>query len=111
MKKGVFIINTSRGSLVDTTALLDGLHSGHIGAAGLDVYEGESPYFFKDNSETTIADNILRQLLTLPNVLVTGHQAFLTSEAISNIANTALDNIREWKAGKIQGDHPNSIYQ
>jgi len=110
MKKGCYIINTSRGSLVNTNALLNGLHSGKVGAAGLDVYEGESPYFFKDNSDSVIADKALQQLVTLPNVLVTGHQAFLTREAINNIAETTLNNIRIWKSGKSTNSHPNSIY-
>ena len=110
MKDGCYIINTSRGSLIDTNSLLKGLYSGKIGAAGLDVYEGEHPYFFKDNSNSIIADKALQHLVNLPNVLVTGHQAFFTKEAITNIADTALNNIRIWKSGKSTTSHPNSIY-
>ena len=110
MKEGVLIVNTSRGSLVHTSDLLQGLRSGKIGGVGLDVYEGESPYFFKDNSERVIADDMLRELISLSNVLVTGHQAFLTREAIDNIAQTTIDNIEAWKDGKTASSHPNSIY-
>jgi len=110
MKKGVFIINTSRGVLVNTADLIEGLKSGQVGAAGLDVYEGESDYFFKDNSDSPLPDAQLVSLLGLPNVLVTGHQAFLTTEAINNIARTTVDNITAWKDGKNGSDHPNSIY-
>lgn len=111
MKKNVFIINTSRGSLIDTKDLLEGLKSGKVGGVGLDVYEGESPYFFKDNSERLIADEILRELLSLSNVIVTGHQAFLTREAINNIAETTVNNIEEWQSGKLGSSHSNSIYK
>ena len=110
MKKGTFIINTSRGVLINTADLVEGLKSGQVGAAGLDVYEGESAYFFKDNSDDTIADELLRELLSLPTVLVTGHQAFLTYEAINNIAATTVGNIRDWNSGKKQSNHPNTIY-
>lgn len=94
MKPGVMLINTSRGALVDTAALIQGLKSGHIGAAGLDVYEEESGYFFENLSDTVIADDALARLLTFPNVLITSHQAFLTREALDNIAETTVDNIR-----------------
>jgi len=110
MKRGVIIINTSRGSLIDTKDVLEGLSSGHIGAVGLDVYEGESPYFFQDNSERMIADEDLRALISLSNVLITGHQAFLTREAIDNIAQTTMNNIDDFLAGKKLSSHPNSIY-
>ena len=110
MKKGVFIINTSRGVLVNTADLIVGLKSGQVGAAGLDVYEGESDYFFKDNSDSPLPDAQLCTLLGLPNVVVTGHQAFLTTEAINNIARTTVDNILAWQDGKKGTDHPNSIY-
>lgn len=101
MKRGVMLINTSRGALVDTGALIDGLKSGHIGAAGLDVYEEESEYFFEDRSDRTISDDVLARLMTFNNVLITSHQAFLTQQALDNIADTTLGNIREFIGGKI----------
>jgi D-lactate dehydrogenase len=99
MKKGVMLINTSRGALVETSALINGLKSGHIGAAGLDVYEEESGYFFEDRSDVVITDDLLARLLTFPNVLVTSHQAFLTSEALDNIAQTTVGNIHQFLGG------------
>ena len=99
MKRGVMLINTGRGALIDTAALIDGLKRGQIGAAGLDVYEEESEYFFRDRSEDPITDDLLARLLTFPNVLVTSHQAFLTSDALANIAETTLGNISEFRAG------------
>ncbi len=93
MKDGVFILNTSRGALIDSNALLNGLKDGKIGAAGLDVYEEESEFFFEDFSGKIIQDDILARLVTLPNVLVTSHQAFLTNEALENIADTTLSNV------------------
>lgn len=93
MKEGVFIINTSRGALIDSEALLGGLKSGKIGAAGLDVYEEESDLFFEDYSDKIIQDDVLARLVTFPNVLVTSHQAFLTREALENIATTTLQNV------------------
>lgn len=98
-KPGVVLINTSRGALIDTAALIDGLKSGQIGAAGLDVYEEESDYFFEDRSARVITDDVVARLLTFPNVLVTSHQAFLTTDALNNIAQTTVDNIREYLAG------------
>lgn len=94
MKEGVMIINTSRGGLVDTEALIEGLKSKKIGYAGLDVYEEESEYFFEDFSEEIISDDVLARLLSFPNVLVTSHQAFLTKEALANIATTTLESIK-----------------
>ena len=111
MKKGVVIVNTSRGCLVDNCALLGALKSGKVGAVGLDVVEGEAEYFFKDNSGQIISDDCLREFLALPNVIVTGHQAFLTREALDAIANTTVANIEAWKNGKKGKAHPNSIYQ
>ncbi len=99
MKKGVMIINTGRGKLVDTQALIAGLKSGIIGSAGLDVYEEESEYFFEDKSLELITDDILARLLTFPNVLITSHQAFFTQEALHNIAQTTLDNFKEFFEG------------
>jgi D-lactate dehydrogenase len=88
MKSGVYLINTGRGALIDTKALIASLKSGHIGAAGLDVYEEEENIFFQDLSEQVLQDDVLARLLTFPNVLITSHQAFLTREALSGIAET-----------------------
>lgn len=101
MKKGVFIVNTSRGKLIDTKALIDGLKNKHIGAAALDVYEEESDYFFEDLSNHAIDDDKLARLMTFPNVLVTSHQAFFTREAMTNIAQVTLDNIRDFFGPKL----------
>ena len=92
-KKGVVIINTSRGALVDTEALLRGIKSRKIGAACLDVYEEESDLFFEDNSGHILEDDTLARLISMPNVIVTSHQAFLTREALDNIAETTVKNI------------------
>ncbi len=92
-KRGVVILNTSRGALVDSEALLLGIKSRKIGAACLDVYEEESDLFFEDNSGHIMHDDILARLITMPNVIVTSHQAFLTEEALDNIARTTVDNI------------------
>lgn len=99
MKPGIMIINTGRGKLIDTKALIAGLKSGRIGSAGLDVYEEESDYFFEDFSSSMINDDVLARLLTFPNVLVTSHQAFFTQEALTNIAQTTLSNIKEFQEG------------
>jgi D-lactate dehydrogenase len=96
LKDGVMLINTGRGGLIDTKALIDGLKSGKIGAAGLDVYEEESDYFFEDRSVEMITDDVLARLLTFPNVLVTSHQGFFTHEALHNIAHTTLNNLKEY---------------
>ena len=93
IKKGVIIINTSRGALVDTEALLNGIKSRKIGGACLDVYEEESDVFFEDNSGHIMDDDILARLISMPNVILTSHQAFLTEEALQNIAITTLENI------------------
>lgn len=93
MKKGVILINTSRGALIDTEALIEGIKSRRIGAACLDVYEEESDLFFEDFSGHIVEDDTLARLITLPNVLVTSHQAFLTEEALDNIAQTTTKNI------------------
>ena len=95
LKDGVMIINTGRGQLIDTKALIQGLKSGKIGAAGLDVYEEESEYFFEDRSIELIKDDVLARLLTFPNVLVTSHQGFFTVEALNNIAHTTLTNLKD----------------
>lgn len=93
MKDGVMIINTGRGKLINTQDLIEGLKSNKINAAGLDVYEEETDYFFEDFSGSFIPDDILARLLSFPNVLVTSHQAFFTKEALTNIAETTLSNI------------------
>lgn len=99
MKDGVMIINTGRGKLIKTQALINGLKSGKIGGAGLDVYEEESNYFFEDFSASMISDDILARLLTFPNVLITSHQGFFTQEALTNIAKTTFGNIVEFFNG------------
>jgi D-lactate dehydrogenase len=98
MKRGSVLINTSRGALIDTRALIAALKTGHIGAAGLDVYEEEEGIFFRDLSDQVLQDDVLARLLTFPNVLVTSHQAFLTREALDAIATTTLENIRVFEA-------------
>ena len=95
MKDGVFIVNTSRGGLLDTAAIIEGLKSGKISKLAIDVYEEEADIFYQDLSEKIISDDIFSRLLTFPNVMVTGHQAFLTDHALENIANTTLSNIQE----------------
>ncbi len=95
MKKGVVIINTSRGALIDAESLLEGIKSRKIGAACLDVYEEESEVFFEDFSGHIIDDDILARLISMPNVIVTSHQGFLTNEALSNIAATTVENIKQ----------------
>jgi D-lactate dehydrogenase len=99
-KPGVVIINTSRGALIDTPALIDGLKSHKIGSVALDVYEQEADLFFKDLSSEIIDDDVFQRLLTFPNVLVTGHQAFLTEEALTAIAETTLQSITDAIAGR-----------
>lgn len=93
MKKGVMIINTSRGSLIDSEALLEGIKSRKISGACLDVYEEEADYFFEDKSNHILNDDVLRDLISMPNVIVTSHQAFLTKEALENIVITTIGNI------------------
>ncbi|MEG0229910.1 MAG: NAD(P)-dependent oxidoreductase, partial [Oscillospiraceae bacterium] len=100
MKKGVFIINTSRGALIDTASLLDALNNETVRGAGLDVYEEEADLFFEDNSGMIIKDDILSLLLAHPNVILTSHQAFLTEEALENIAMVTLNNLDEFFENK-----------
>lgn len=99
MKNNAVIINTSRGALIDTKALVHALKHKQIGGAALDVYEEESAFFYKDCSAEIIADDILSRLLTFPNVLITGHQAFLTSTALANIAEVTLNNFYNFENG------------
>ena len=93
MKHGAMLINTSRGAMVDTQAIVDGIKSGAIGHLGLDVYEEEATLFFEDKSDQVISDDVFERLLTFPNVLVTGHQGFFTSDALAAIAETTMANI------------------
>ena len=95
MKPGVMLINTSRGGLIDTQAVIAGLKDKTIGYLAIDVYEKEADLFFEDLSSEVIQDDMFERLLTFPNVIVTGHQAFFTEEALNNIANTTLSNITE----------------
>lgn len=100
MKPGVMLINTGRGALVETRALIAALKRGHVGSAGLDVYEEEAGVFFRDLSDVVLQDDVLARLLTFPNVLVTSHQAFLTHEALANIADTTLASVRAFEHGE-----------
>ncbi len=93
MRRGAMLVNTSRGAVVDTRAVIRGLKSGRIGALGLDVYEEEGDLFFEDLSQTHIPDDVFARLLTFPNVLITGHQGFFTREALQAIAETTIANI------------------
>lgn len=95
MKPGVTLINTSRGAVIDTADVITGLKSGHIGNLGLDVYEEEGDLFFEDLSNSVIKDDVFARLLLFPNVVITGHQAFFTRNALKNIAETTLNNITE----------------
>lgn len=99
-KHGFMLVNTSRGGLVDAMAVIEGLKSGRIGYLAIDVYEQEADLFFEDLSSEIIQDDIFQRLLTFPNVLVTGHQAFFTREALGNIADTTLDNLTAFERGE-----------
>ena len=99
-RPGVMIVNTSRGALIDTAALIEGLKSRKVGGVALDVYEQEADLFFEDLSNEIIQDDVFQRLLTFPNVLITGHQAFLTEEALSAIAQTTLTSLAEAAAGR-----------
>ena len=100
MRNGVMLINTSRGALVDTRAVIEGLKAEQIGYLGLDVYEEEADLFFEDLSDRVIKDDVFARLLTFPNVLITGHQGFFTREAVTNIAETTLANITAFESGE-----------
>ena len=102
LQPGAMLINTGRGALVDTPALIEALKSGQLGYLGLDVYEEEAQIFFEDRSDQPLQDDVLARLLTFPNVIVTAHQAFLTREALAAIAGTTLDNIARWMVGQPQ---------
>jgi D-lactate dehydrogenase len=99
MRPGAMLVNTGRGALVDTHAVVEGLKSGQLGSLALDVYEEEGDLFFEDRSGEIIDDDVFARLLTFPNVLITAHQAFLTHEALAAIAETTLDNVRTVLAG------------
>lgn len=101
MKRGVMLVNTSRGALIDSRALIQALKTGQIGSAGLDVYEEEEGIFFEDLSDRVLQDDVLARLLTFPNVLITSHQAFLTHEALTRIAQLTLGNISAFEAGHL----------
>jgi D-lactate dehydrogenase len=100
MKRGVMLVNTGRGALIDTVAVIDGLKDGRIGALALDVYEEEGDLFFEDRSGEVITDDVFARLITFPNVLVTAHQGFLTHEALAAIAETTLANASDLEAGR-----------
>lgn len=106
MKSGVILINTGRGALIDSKALIEALKDGRIRGAGLDVYEEEDKYFFEDWSLAPIRDDVLARLIQFPNVLLTSHQAFLTEEALGEIARVTLENVRLWK---VEDRAPNEI--
>ncbi|MEO5914921.1 MAG: 2-hydroxyacid dehydrogenase [Luteolibacter sp.] len=108
MRDGIFIVNTSRGALIDTEAAIVAIKSGRIGGLALDVYEEESALFFEDLSFRIIQDDVFMLLTTFPNVLVTGHQAFFTREAMANIARTTLGNLADFESGR---DCPNLVVQ
>jgi D-lactate dehydrogenase len=111
MKKGVMIINTSRGKLIDTEAAIDALKVGQIGYLGIDVYEQEENLFFKDLSEMVIVDDKISRLMTFPNVLVTAHQAFLTDNALTQIAQTTIKNLSDFESGLINPQNHVCIYR
>jgi D-lactate dehydrogenase len=101
LKPGAYIINTSRGALIEAQALLDALKSGRIGGAALDVYEEEAGIFFHDLSGEVLQDDVLARLISMPNVLITSHQAFLTHDALANIAQTTLETISAFETGTV----------
>lgn len=109
MKAGVMIINTSRGGLIETKDVIEALKSGQVGYLGLDVYEEEADLFFEDNSDAILRDDIFARLLTFRNVLVTGHQAFFTHEALSAIADVTLGNLDAYAASDFERMHQVSI--
>jgi D-lactate dehydrogenase len=99
MKRGAMLINTGRGGLVESNALVGALKDGQLGHLGLDVYEEEGGLFFEDHSNLPLQDDVLARLLMFPNVIVTAHQAFFTREAMNEIAQTTLANVAAWQAG------------
>ena len=99
MKRGAMLINTGRGGLVESNALIGALKDGQLGHLGLDVYEEEGGLFFEDHSDHLLQDDVLARLLTFPNVIITAHQAFFTREAMIEIATTTLGNMKAWADG------------
>lgn len=102
MPQGAMLINTSRGGLIDTQAVIQSLKQGHLGYLGIDVYEEEADLFFEDLSDTIIQDDVFARLTTFPNAIVTGHQAFFTREALHKIAEVTLENIRAFESGQFE---------
>jgi len=100
VRRGALLINTSRGGLVDTEAAIEALKSGQLGGMAIDVYEHEAGLFFKDLSSTVIPDDVIQRLVSFPNVIVTGHQAFFTREALGTILGTTLASISDFAAGR-----------
>lgn len=111
MKDGVMVINTGRGKLIKTADLIGGLKRGKIGSAGLDVYEEEAEYFFEDLSHRVLTDDILARLLTFNNVIITSHQGFFTREAMHNIAETTMNNIKNFMEGKEREEYNEICYK
>ena len=111
MREGVMVINTGRGKLIKTADLIGGLKSGKIGSAGLDVYEEEAEYFFEDLSNRVLTDDILARLLTFNNVIITSHQGFFTREAMHNIAETTMNNIKNFLEGKEKKEYNEICYK
>lgn len=101
MRDGVMLVNTSRGALIDAAAVVEGLKSGKIGSLAIDVYEEEGDLFFEDYSDKIIQDDVLARILNFPNVILTGHQAFFTVEAVRKIAEMTIDNILAWQEGRV----------
>jgi D-lactate dehydrogenase len=100
MKPGAMLINTSRGAVIDTRAVIEALKEGKLSALGIDVYEEEADLFFQDLSDRVLQDDVLARLITFPNVIVTGHQAFFTRDALARIAETTLANVSDVEAGR-----------
>jgi D-lactate dehydrogenase len=100
MRAGALLVNTSRGALVDTPAVIEALKSKHLGGVAIDVYEEEERFFFEDHSADILQDDTFARLLTFPNVVVTGHQAFFTENALRDIARTTIDNITAFERGE-----------
>jgi D-lactate dehydrogenase len=100
MKEGAMLVNTSRGGLIDTEAVIQSLKTNHIGGLALDVYEAEGELFYNDHSSHIIQDDMLMRLMTFPNVVVCGHQAFFTEEALTEIAECTINNLEEWITNK-----------
>eukprot|EP00121_Abeoforma_whisleri_P001729 Awhi_evm2s1540 len=109
MKKGVILVNSSRGGLINTEDLIAALKSGHVRGAGLDVYEGESEYFFQNLQGSVVQDDTLTHLISLPNVVLSSHQAFLTEEALNAIAETTLKNVKQYSEGKRLAELDNHV--